>query len=133
MVNVGIIGYSKQNFDKNKARENINLIYDDLQSQYSTVTIVSGYTNLGIPKIAYEEADKRDWRTVGIACEKAEEYEVYSVDKSIIVGEEWGDESDTFLDYIQVLVKIGGGEQSDKEIEHAKRKNIPIYKDISNI
>ncbi len=133
MVNIGVIGYSAKSFNKNKARIIIQETYDELEEKYNTVCIVSGYTNIGIPKIAYEEACKRNWKTIGIACKKAHNYETFPVDKSIIVGEEWGDESDEFLNNIDVIIKIGGGEQSMKEINKAKQKNIPIYKNIKAI
>jgi len=125
-MKIGIIGYSAQKFDEDKAREIINMLYDS-NKNIPNITIVSGLTNIGIPKIAYEEAVKRDWKTVGIACEKANDYEIFPVDKKIIVGDDWGDESDTFLNSIDVLVKIGGGEQSKKEFEHAKEMGLKVF------
>jgi hypothetical protein len=125
-MKIGIIGYSAQKFDEDKAREIINMLYDS-NKNIPNITIVSGLTNIGIPKIAYEEAVKRDWKTVGIACEKANDYEIFPVDKKIIVGDDWGDESNTFLNSIDVLVKIGGGEQSKKEFEHAKEMGLKVF------
>lgn len=127
MVRIGIIGYSAQDFNKLKAREIINNEYDNLEAKYgNNITIVSGYTALGIPKIAYELADERGWKTVGVACKKAQNFETYNVDKRIIEGEDWGDESDEFLNRIDLLLKVGGGEQSKKEIIKARKNGIKI-------
>jgi len=133
MKKIGIIGYSTQSFDKRKAREEIKRIYNELEDKYGNVSIISGYTNLGIPKIAYEEATNRGWKTKGIACKKAHNYETYPVDEYIIVGENWGDESEKFLNSVDILVKIGGGEQSDNELKKSKEKNIIIYENITDI
>jgi hypothetical protein len=55
-MRVGIVGYSAQKFDERKARvlvrRAIYIAWDGL----GKLTIVSGYTNLGIPKLAYEYA-----------------------------------------------------------------------------
>ncbi len=126
-MNIGIIGYSIQKFNEKKAREMINNIYDSFEKHIDNLVIVSGLTDLGIPKIAYEEAVKRNYKTIGIACQKAKEYELFPVDEKIIIGEEWGDESNTFLKYIDILIKIGGGEQSKKEVEQAKENGIKVY------
>ena len=128
---VGFVGYSGTKFDENKAKNVIKWIFDELEKYKDKVEIVSGLTNMGIPKLVYEEAAKRGMKTVGIACEKAYENECFKVDKKIIKGNEWGDESDTFLRYIDVLIKLGGGIQSINEFEDAvKYGNIKARIDI---
>ena len=87
----------------------------DREHQNKSKTVVSGLTNLGVPALAYNEAKIRGWRTVGIACSKAEEYDCFAVDERIIVGDEWGQESETFLNNIDVLVRVGGGNQAKRE------------------
>ena len=78
---------------------------------------MSGLTNLGVPRIAYEEAIKLGLRTVGIACKQAEQYECFPCDEVILVGDNWGDESRAFLASIDVLLRVGGGKQSVAEYE----------------
>lgn len=56
------------------------------------------------------------WTTVGVACAKAEQYDCYPVDRRVIVGNEWGDESATFLGECDVIVRVGGGKQSLDEV-----------------
>jgi len=128
MIRIGFAGYSDKKFDKQKAIELIKDALDDLTEDYQTkdIQIVSGLTNLGIPALAYKEADERGYYTVGIACKKAEEYDCFKCDKKILVGDDWGDESDTFLESIDVLVRIGGGKQTIAETKRAKELGIKV-------
>lgn len=128
-LNVGVIGYSEQDFNRGKARRHLSDAFDKIQEEFlENPTVVSGLTNLGIPKLAYQEATNRGWRTVGIACKKAEEYELYPVDETIIKDEweEWGDESDAFLSRINVLIRVGGGSQAKDEIAKARNRGIKV-------
>lgn len=113
-LRVGVVGYSNQQFNHNNALSVLQHSFDYL-SQATNVEVVSGLTHKGIPELAYEEAVKRGWRTVGVACIKAFEYPCFPVDERIIVGINWGDESTTFLKMIDVLIRIGGGKQSHHE------------------
>jgi hypothetical protein len=52
---------------------------------------------------------------------------LYPVDvPPIIVGDNWGDESKTFLDSIDMLVRVGGGKQSLEECNEAKKQGIKV-------
>jgi hypothetical protein len=129
-LKVGIIGYSSKKYDEDKAANVMGscfmaLAKKEKDKEIAPVEIVSGLTNMGIPGLAYELAEELGFYTVGIACKKAEEYEVYPVNKEIIHGEEWGDESAIFLDYIDILLKFGGGEQSKDEFAKAKKMLTP--------
>lgn len=89
------------------------------------IEIVSGYTNTGIPKIAYEIADSLGLKTVGFSAKQAftNSHGLFPVAKEIIIGDKFGDESQAFVNYIDVLIRIGGGQQSRKEVELFKIKN----------
>ena len=127
-LRVGVIGYSSQGFDVNEARRIIRNIFNTFEKKEGkNVNIVSGLTNLGIPKIAYEESVKRGWTTTGIACKKAKEFNLFDVDNVMIKGKEWGDESKLLLDNIDILIKVGGGKQSEKELEKAKDMGIKTF------
>lgn len=125
---VGVVGYSGQKFDETEARKLVNRAYDTIAAQYPDheVTVVSGLTNLGIPKIAYEEAVKRGWRTGGVASRQAAEYECFAVDEVQIVGDHWGDESNTFVTGIDTLVRVGGGKQALAETQAVQSLGRPI-------
>ncbi|HLG28284.1 MAG TPA: hypothetical protein VI423_10905 [Paenisporosarcina sp.] len=139
-IRIGVVGYSGQKFDENEAQDLIAGTFDAIEMRWPdrkthpgkravTLTekvIVSGLTDVGIPALAYREAVRRGWKTVGIACEKAKEYDLFPVDKKIIVGKEWGDESETLLNNIDVLVRIGGGKQSLREVKQFQETGKPV-------
>ena len=128
-MRVGIVGYSASNFDHKKANDLIENVFSFIEKEFSkdNLTLVGGYTDLGINSIAYRIAAEKGWATVGIACEKAHEYELYPVDRAFIAGEDWGDESFLFLDNIDILVRVGGGKQSLEETEMAKKLGLNVY------
>lgn len=127
-LEIGVVGYSAQKFNESEAERMIFEAFNQIDAQYAekAKVVVSGLTNIGIPALAYKEAAARGWRTVGIACSKAVEYECFPVDEEIIVGDEWGDESSTFLDTIDLLVRIGGGKQSLTETAEMKSRGKPV-------
>ena len=125
---VGVVGYSGKKFDEILGTALFVVAMDIVKSEHgSDLTIVSGLTDLGIPSIAYKYAFDNDLKTVGVACSQAEEYDCFDVDEKHIVGDEWGDESETFLDMIDIMIRIGGGDQSMEEVESAKKKDIDVY------
>ena len=128
-LNIGCVGYSSGKFNKKLGEALVGIAFKLIEEKYPSdkYTLVSGYTDMGIPAIAYRLADKLGWETVGIACKKAEDNPCYEVDKVIIEGSDWGDESKTFLDYIDVLIRVGGGKQSIAETNTAKECKIPVY------
>ena len=65
--------------------------------------------------VRQREAVKLGMGTVGIACQKAFENPLFPCDQVIIEGDDWGDESATFLEYIDEMIKVGGGRQSEFE------------------
>jgi len=80
--------------------------------------VVGGLTNMGIPKLAYEIADEEGWIKTGFSAEQAFEVDsgTYPVDKTIIYGQKFGDESHQFVSYIDCLIRAGGGKQSLEEV-----------------
>lgn len=128
MMRIGIVGYSAQLFDRDDAerllRETINEVCHSNQNE---ITIVSGLTNLGIPAVAYKIAFEEEWKTIGIACDRANDFPCFPCDRVHIIGSNWGDESETFLAAIDVLIRIGGGKQSLAESNRAKAIGIPVF------
>ena len=112
---IGVVGYSGQKFDESKARAILREALFKRYLEHLECAVVTGLTDLGIPALAYREADKLGMILVGIACKKAMDYKCYDVHKKIIVGDDWGDESETFLANIDELLKVGGGKQSIAE------------------
>lgn len=124
MAFVGIVGFSGGKFDEDKASKIIDEIFSQLNRND---VIVSGGTALGIPLMAYNKAKSLGMETIGIMCSKGFEYDVFDVDKMIVVGDDWGDESKEFLSSIEILYRIGGGKQSFEEVKEAKKMGIDVH------
>lgn len=128
--NIGVIGFSDESqYNNEEAKMLIKTAFDQIEEDYpdKNYYVVSGLTKQGIPHLAYKEAVKRDWKTVGVSAKEAEQYELFEVDVKTIVGEKFGDESQYFINEIDILVKVGGGKQSKKELDMAKDHNIKVY------
>lgn len=117
------MGYSGEfgewSFDPDVARalirDQLLRIHEDNTAR--VIEVVAGLTNIGIPRLAYEEAAKLGMITVGFAPDESLNYPHHHVDKIVYQGEGWGDESAAFLDYCDMLIKVGGGEQSEAEFK----------------
>ncbi|MCG8328867.1 MAG: hypothetical protein MI974_14340 [Chitinophagales bacterium] len=118
-IKYGVVGFSRNQFDKNTARQILETLFTTIKEKYpdKEIEIVSGYTNSGVPKIAYELADLFGFTTVGFSAEQALTVKsgVYPVQKVILKGKKFGDESEAFVKYIDRLIRIGGGPQSRRE------------------
>ena len=129
-MKIGVVGYSDDKcFDHDIARAllAIGLGIANRMHPDENYELVSGLTNTGIPKLAYEMAKSLGWKIIGLTAKEGKQYECYPVDEEIIVGEKFGDESEAFIKYIDVLVRVGGGNQSIKETAMAKKANVPTY------
>jgi len=132
-LDLGVVGYCPPTkFDEGKALAYIKDSYNRAQADFPDldVTAVSGLTNVGVIKLAYEEAKRRGWRTWGIACEKANEFKDnwFPVDdRPVLTGDNWGDESIYFINSIDALVRIGGGPQSHRETAMMTKMGKQVY------
>jgi hypothetical protein len=127
MSKIGVVGYSGAKFNEDIAKALLAIAFDIIDEEFNDIEIVSGLTDIGIPGLAYRMADKRGWKTVGLSAKEAKEYDCYDVDEEIIIGENFGDESEEFIKTIDALIRIGGGKQSLDETEKAKEKGISVY------
>ena len=131
---VGVSGYFDQKFDEEEAQELLEDALEDIEKEYidtgeyDEIAIVSGLTNHGMPKIAYKVADFNGYMTVGIAPNEVHEtgYELYPVDEIIIEGDKFGDEIEKYIEHIDVFVRIGGGSQTQMELELAEEEDISV-------
>lgn len=132
---IGVVGFSQNQFDKTMARTLIRTYYEKLADEHDDkiIEIVSGYTNMGIPKIAYELADEFGFVTVGFSAKQALRVRagLYPVKKKILQGERFGDESQAFVNYINRLLRVGGSKQSRAEAQLFK--DINRTKDLSQL
>ncbi|MCB9134850.1 MAG: hypothetical protein H6636_05465 [Anaerolineales bacterium] len=127
-LKIGVVGYSRTNIDEINARALLQSSFKKFITQAHAerleVEIVSGLTNAGVPKIAYELATQWQLKTVGISAREALEATcgVFPVRKQMLIGETFGDESSYFIQYIDCLTRVGGGNQSLHEVEMFKEK-----------
>ena len=139
-INIGFVGYSDTKFDKKIAKQIIYDIFQIIERKYCTddnlntkINIITGTTNLGIPAIVYEIANNENikygkWFTlVGVMAKEGYQYELYPCDEIYSYGENFGDESEEFINRLDILYKIGGGKQSIKEFQMANDKGIETY------
>lgn len=126
---LGLVGYSRSKFDWDEARRlvehGIRRAFEGSGRSFSEGVLVSGLTNMGIPKLGYEFARAKSIRTVGIAPRRAKRVRcgLFPVDEQIIVGHNFGDESETFIDSIDALLRVGGGPQSRREVVMFREKH----------
>lgn len=126
--NVGLVGFSSEEKIQNEQiieKILLNEFQKISDERGNNIALVSGLTNMGVPRIGYYLARNTfNWKTIGISAKEAYNYPRFEVDKEIIVGEKFGDESEFFINYIDILIAVGGGKQTEKEIMMAKNKNI---------
>lgn len=121
MLRIGVVGFSRSQFDHDDARAKLRACVDAVLARAGVAPgeaeLVSGLTNQGVPKLAYELAESLGMRTVGVSARQALRVSagVRDVDERVIVGRRFGDESEAFLARIDVLIRIGGGPQSRRE------------------
>ena len=127
-LRIGVVGFSRPHFDHSVAStliaKGIQHILQEHNVQPIECELVSGLTNVGIPKLAYEYASSLNMRTVGVSARSALRARcgIYPVDQQVIVGNKYGDESQTFVNSIDVLLRVGGGPQSRHEVELFKER-----------
>ena len=128
-LRVGVCGYCPPTkFDESEALRMVRAAYDSVVKEYPerTIQIVSGLTNVGVLALAYAEAARRGWHTVGITSSRALEHPLYPCDEQLIVGTEWGAESPTFVATIDLLIRVGGGKQSHSEVKLVRTSGRPV-------
>ena len=126
-IKYGVVGFSRNQFDKKAATLILDNLFQKITEKHpdKRIEIVSGYTNSGVPKIAYELSEKFGFITVGFSAKQALKVKsgVYPVNKVILKGDKFGDESEDFVEYIDALIRVGGGNQSRHETELFKKVN----------
>ncbi|MDB4929060.1 MAG: hypothetical protein JWM10_1544 [Myxococcaceae bacterium] len=127
-LRIGVVGYSRACFDAAAATLLVRAALDALDAVRPGAprVLVAGFTDVGVPAIAYREAARRGWRTAGVACARAHGLPCYPVDERLIVGRAWGDESAAFVAMIDALVRVGGGPQSHREVAMARALGVPV-------
>src|SRR4051812_16784896 len=113
-LSIGVVGFSRPQFDQDAAKLHLRHGLDDILRRTGVspaqAELVSGLTNMGVPKLAYELAVTLGMRTVGISAKSALRVRcgLFPVDEKRIVGQKFGDESEAFIGAIDYLLRVGG-------------------------
>ena len=102
-----------------------------LKEEYGDKLVISsGATMEGVPKIIYEICAQEKIAAMGVACEKAFDYSLGAMKYLVIEGQNWGDESPSFLKTSDEFVLLGGGGQAKREAIAAslEGKKIAVFK-----
>ena len=125
---VGVTGFSGQ-WDASKVAADPALQEDvaratvmihelllQLKQQFGDRLVIStGATMPGVPGLFYDACEHLGITAMGVACEKAADYQLGKMRYLIIEGNDWGQESPTFLETSDEIVMIGGGGQAKRE------------------
>jgi hypothetical protein len=132
---IGIVGSSRDLKDSRRASLLLKECLSHIMSgrPAGECEIVSGYSGIGIPLLAYQLADAAGIATVGLSAREVLEagHALFPVSRVILKGEHFGDESGFFVGYIDALIRIGGGPQSRREVKMFR--DLQPDRDLSNL
>jgi hypothetical protein len=125
---VGVTGFSGQwsdakiaadegiKSDAAAATASLHEYLSELKAKYGEKLVVSsGATNEGVPKIIYSLCESLGIKAMGVTSAKAADYPLGRMDYLIVMGEDWGQESPTFLNTSDEFILLGGGGQAKRE------------------
>jgi hypothetical protein len=130
ILKIGVVGCTVQAFNERTAKRLLLFAIETAIADHAnvdSVEIVSGLSSFGISGLAYELAEEHEWMTAGIACSAATDYDYYSVERVAIVGSKWGDEIGFFLNDVDVIVRVGDGEQAREVASEFKEAGGNVY------
>ena len=126
-LKIGITGYVEQRFDQQQALKFLRKAFDKIEKKYPkrTKEVVGKLIDAGIYAIAYREAIRRKWKTVGIPFSEFKRYRPFPVKEAIQLRGQ--NEHDLFKNMVDILVRIGGLYRARGECEEAKENNKEVY------
>lgn len=129
---IGVVGFSgswRHNPREGAAAialQTLHALFEAERAQHPELWCVSGATNLGVPALAYQAADALGLQAVGFTAEAARGYPLARLDRLVVVGRRFGDESEAFVSACDALWMIGGGPQSEAEARLAGARGCPV-------
>jgi len=119
-----------------KLNRNLNILISDaveLKEKYedvdfdNSIYIVSGLILRGVTKVAYEIADSKHYKKVGIDSKLAKTYDdSFKNFTTVYEGDKFGDEDECFVKNIDILLLVNPTNRDRVKETFAKQKNIPI-------
>lgn len=131
---IGVIGFSS-GFEKcdrpnaeSTCRETLRRLFLQRKESHPETPLwcISGATNVGVPRIAYEQAGELGVTRIGVTAAAAREFELAELEYLTIFGEQFGDESEIMLALCDEIWLIGGGNQSERETRRAVQLGVPV-------
>lgn len=129
---VGVAGYSDdwalnpRPDAEEVARSVLHRWFTDVGNEGHRLWCVSGATDYGVPALAYDEARKMGLPCVGITAAEALQYRIARLERLVIVGQHFGEESMAFVDACERVLLIGGGPQAEREARLSVGRNTPL-------
>ncbi len=96
------------------------------QRHGSRLVVSSGATMEGVPKIIYSLCEELGIEAMGVTSAKAYDYALGKMRYLIVEGEDWGQESATFLRTSDEIIMMGGGGQAKREAIAASTEGKPV-------
>ncbi|HCT84244.1 MAG: hypothetical protein DKM50_05480 [Candidatus Margulisiibacteriota bacterium] len=119
-IRVGFAGNTGRKTDLGLHNQILSGLIDNIRPSFFTqMEAVSGMTNVGGVRAYYEMAKENNISRSGIMSSKGIGYKLADCDNMVVWGNEWGSESNIFLSSSDVLLVLGGGDQTAKEAEKA--------------
>ena len=121
MSYVGFVGDSLEDLNERKLEVLLELVFNDLDRD--SVIICNPMNNL-FSKMVYEKALDLHFFTCGIVSSEEYELRTSEVDFLVVLEEKPKEIEDYFLNFIDVLYKIGIRNQNEEKILRAKDMGI---------
>ena len=127
-LRIGVTGFITQKFDEQQALKYLRKAFDKIEKGYPRrkKEIVGKNIDLGIYAIAYREAVRRKWKTVGIPYPEFENFRKFPVNEVVQKSIDYSVYS-LFFEMIDIIVRVGGLYRAIDEVSEAKRANKEIY------
>jgi hypothetical protein len=90
------------------------------------LVMCSGATNIDVPGLAYTLCARHGITAAGITAGAAIRYRLARMDRLVVVGRRFGDESAVFVAQCDAFVVLGGGPQSAQECRMAGEAGKPV-------
>ena len=135
-LKIGIVGSHMLYYNHDLIKKRIIKIMNHMIEKHShdKIQIVTGVINSGISNLACVISKENNYMTIGFGCQKNTNDELYntSLDKKFIFGYNYGDEHEYFVNYVDILIRIGGNKKIEKIGEMFRKKITNENKNINN-
>lgn len=128
-LKIGVVGYITQKFDEEKARKLLKRIFDKINGKYPKrrKVVISMLVDLGVCSLAYREATRRRWKTVGIENQLVRTYKPFPVNEVVRAETAMHERFSFFTIPLDVVVRIGGSNLDRELCETSRKKDKDIF------